>query len=316
MQFVIDTTGLSAQETPDGWIWQDIGNYYGAGSAALNWRENQFDLFLQSGDKVDDPVTVTGTMPQLYDYSFLSVARSAARGTGDNAYIYIPARDGKAVVRGTIPVDERRFRISGALIDPAKQFAFTLADLLRAKSRWAVTPQLLWAGADRLSGEKIFYTKYSPKLDSIVFWFLRKSINLYGEALVKTIALSKKGNASTAGGVELVRDFWKDKGVDENELNLYDGSGLSPLNRVTTHAQVTILRYAKSRDWFGAYYDAMPEYNGMKMKSGTINDVKGYCGYQLSKDGNEYIFSFLVNNYSGKSSAVIQKMYKVLDLLK
>jgi len=54
----------------------------------------------------------------------------------------------------------------------------------------------------------------------------------------------------------------------------------------------------------------------MKMKSGTITDVKGFCGYQKASDGNEYIYSFLVNNYSGPSSALVDKMYKVLDVLK
>jgi D-alanyl-D-alanine carboxypeptidase/D-alanyl-D-alanine-endopeptidase (penicillin-binding protein 4) len=54
----------------------------------------------------------------------------------------------------------------------------------------------------------------------------------------------------------------------------------------------------------------------MKMKSGTINGVKSFCGYQKSESGAEYIFSFLVNNYNGLSSAVVRKMYKVLDELK
>jgi D-alanyl-D-alanine carboxypeptidase/D-alanyl-D-alanine-endopeptidase (penicillin-binding protein 4) len=54
----------------------------------------------------------------------------------------------------------------------------------------------------------------------------------------------------------------------------------------------------------------------MAMKSGTISDVKGFCGYHKSKNGKEYIFSFLVNNYSGKSSQLVGKMYKVLDELK
>jgi D-alanyl-D-alanine carboxypeptidase/D-alanyl-D-alanine-endopeptidase (penicillin-binding protein 4) len=54
----------------------------------------------------------------------------------------------------------------------------------------------------------------------------------------------------------------------------------------------------------------------MKMKSGTISDVKGFCGYHKAKDGKEYIYSFLVNNYSGRASAIVAKMYKVLDHLK
>jgi D-alanyl-D-alanine carboxypeptidase/D-alanyl-D-alanine-endopeptidase (penicillin-binding protein 4) len=52
------------------------------------------------------------------------------------------------------------------------------------------------------------------------------------------------------------------------------------------------------------------------MKSGTISDVKGFCGYHRSKEGKEYVFSILVNNYSGKTSSLVAKMYKVLDELK
>jgi serine-type D-Ala-D-Ala carboxypeptidase/endopeptidase (penicillin-binding protein 4) len=82
------------------------------------------------------------------------------------------------------------------------------------------------------------------------------------------------------------------------------------------HAQVEILKYAKTKNWFPSFYNALPDYNGMKMKSGTIRDVKAFCGYHIAKDGKEYIFSFLVNNYTGKSSELVQKMYKVLDVLK
>ncbi len=121
---------------------------------------------------------------------------------------------------------------------------------------------------------------------------------------------------STDEGVELIKNFWKTKGISETELNMVDGSGLSPLNRVTTHAQVSILQYAKRQNWFNGFYHSLPEFNNMKMKSGTIRDVKGFCGYHKSKDGTEYIFSFLVNNYNGSSSAVVQKMYKVLNELK
>ena len=111
--------------------------------------------------------------------------------------------------------------------------------------------------------------------------------------MIKTFAYEKQGFGSTDSGVAIVKKFWKEKGLDEDELNIYDGSGLSPLNRMTTHAQVEILKYAKTKDWFPYFYDALPEYNGMKMKSGTISDVKGFCGYHKAKDGKEYIFSFL-----------------------
>ena len=46
-----DESAWTGEVTPGGWIWEDIGNYYGAGARALNWRENQYDLFLKSGKK-------------------------------------------------------------------------------------------------------------------------------------------------------------------------------------------------------------------------------------------------------------------------
>jgi D-alanyl-D-alanine carboxypeptidase/D-alanyl-D-alanine-endopeptidase (penicillin-binding protein 4) len=79
---------------------------------------------------------------------------------------------------------------------------------------------------------------------------------------------------------------------------------------------VEILKYALTKNWFSYFLDALPEYNNMKMKSGTISDVKGFCGYHKAKDGKKYIFSFLVNNYSGKTASLVNKMYRVLDELK
>ena len=309
-----------SQAIPDGWIWQDIGNYYGAGAIGLNWRENQYDLILQSGDKIDDPVKIRNTIPELlYQTKFISEVKSAAKSTGDNAYVYLPLNSQEKYVRGTIPIEENAFKISGAMTNPDEQFVYSLRKKL---SEHVIMRNYDPYGNISRFEEKLlpkvvqFYTHYSPSLDSIIYWFLKKSINLYGEALVKTFAYEKQGFCSTDSGVAIVKNFWKQKGIDENELNICDGSGLSPLNRVTTHSQVEILKYAKAKNWFRYFYDALPEYNEMKMKSGTIRDVKAFCGYQVAKDGNEYIFSFIINNYNGYTSEVVSKMYKVLDCLK
>jgi D-alanyl-D-alanine carboxypeptidase/D-alanyl-D-alanine-endopeptidase (penicillin-binding protein 4) len=307
---VIDNKERNSETIPDGWIWQDVGNYYGAGAAWFNWRENQFDIILKSGEKIGDPVTVVNTKPKSL-LPVISYAKSDARGTGDNAYAYYPLNNLNVIVRGTIPINEGAFVISAANPYSASQFVYLLGNNLQTKLQIG---QIHYE--DHSPDTTILFSHFSPSLDSIVYWFLKKSINLYGEALIKTFAYEKKGFGATDTGVVIVKDFWKQKGLDPEELNIRDGSGLSPLNRVTTHAQVEILKYAKKQSWFPYFFDALPEYNNMKMKSGTISDVKGFCGYHTSGDGTQYIFSFLVNNYSGSSSALVQKMYKLLDVLK
>ena len=314
--FSINNKGWINHSIPDGWIWQDIGNYYGAGAGSLNWRENQYDVVLKSGNEIGDRVNIVETNPVLYDYQVISLLTSAKEGTGDNAYIYLPTNRNFITIKGTIPVKEERFKISGSFPNPENQFLSVLKanvkDRIFDTTSWSVS----YLDNEPVKNLKTLYTHYSPTLDSIIYWFLKKSINLYGEALIKTFAYEKQGFGSTDSGVSIVKKFWKEKGLDEDELNIYDGSGLSPLNRVTTHAQVEILKYARTKDWFQSFYNALPDYNGMRMKSGTISDVKGFCGYHKAKDGKEYIFSFLVNNYSGKTSGVVGKMYKVLDELK
>ncbi|TAH01647.1 MAG: D-alanyl-D-alanine carboxypeptidase/D-alanyl-D-alanine-endopeptidase, partial [Sphingobacteriales bacterium] len=153
-------------------------------------------------------------------------------------------------------------------------------------------------------------------LDTINHFFLRKSINLYGEALLKVLALEKNGYADTETGVELLKAFWASKGIHKNALNISDGSGLSPQNRVTTRALVQALQYASKQKWFASFYNALPEYNGMKIKSGSINGCRSFAGYHTSKSGTHYTVAIIVNNYNSSSSSLIKKIYQVLDVLK
>jgi D-alanyl-D-alanine carboxypeptidase/D-alanyl-D-alanine-endopeptidase (penicillin-binding protein 4) len=309
-----NTSKFHYNAIPDGWIWQDIGNYYGAGAYILNWKENQYDLALTSENKPGGSVEVkrNGQPSDLNNY-----LKAGRKGSGDNAYIYYDNS-----ISGTIPPGEKNFIISGAVTDPVYEilldFNFALmTDSVNSEPRYGgYTRDSFSDDSAGLKTIRHVYTHYSPALDSIIYWFNKKSINLYGEALLKTFAYEKQGFAFADSGVVIVKNFWKQKGISDKELNICDGSGLSPLNRVTTHAQVTILKYAKTKDWFPYFYNSLPEYNGMKMKSGTIRDVKGFCGYHKAKNGREYIFSFLVNNYNGSAGELVRKMYKVLDILK
>ncbi|MFD2512285.1 D-alanyl-D-alanine carboxypeptidase/D-alanyl-D-alanine-endopeptidase [Pontibacter locisalis] len=316
-EVVINNFGWNDETVLDGWLWQDIANYYGAGPAQLNWRENQYDVFLKSGSRIGDPVTVIRTVPYMYNYGLRSELTSAAAGTGDNAYIYFPLNAPAATIRGTIPINESSFKISGAMPSAAHQFVYTLADTLKASGiTISTSPAFTVKSPVAGASYSVFHTVTSPPLDSIIYWFNRKSVNLFGEALVKTIAYKNTESSSTEAGLQVIRDYWKQRGITETELSMVDGSGLSPLNRVTTHAQVAVLQHARGQSWFNGFYASLPLYNNMKMKSGTIQGAKGYTGYHKSKDGKEYTFSFLVNNYNGSAGAIVKKMYKVLDELK
>ncbi|QMU28934.1 D-alanyl-D-alanine carboxypeptidase/D-alanyl-D-alanine endopeptidase [Adhaeribacter radiodurans] len=313
----VDTQGWEGEAIPDGWVWQDIGNYYGAGSFKLNWHENQFDVFLKSGKNLGNPVSIASIQPALYGYSLHSELIAAAPGTGDKAFIYFPLNAPAGVIRGTIPINQSNFKISGALPQPMHQFIRSLLDSLGKEG--GKTPKNVPIKSTTHTSAADYAplcAVVSPPLDSIIFWLNRKSINLYSEALVKSLAYKNKKVASTESGLEIIRNYWKQRNIPESELNMVDGSGLSPLNRITAHAQVSILQHALQQTWFKSFYASLPQLNNMKMKSGTIHGVKGFCGYHTSSNKHQYVFSFLVNNYNGSSPEVVQKMYNVLNCLK
>ncbi len=314
--FVIDNSKWSTQATPGGWTWDDMGNYYGAGARALNWHENQYDIILKPGKNVGDAVEILRTEP-LLQASLINELKTGKAGSGDNSIIYLPEDAVLGYIRGTVPAGVNSFKVSGAMPNASASFDHELNTMF-AFYDIDLTCRLI----DGLYKEKIpaasktLLTLYSPPLDSINYWFLQKSVNLFGEAFVKTIAYEKAGFGSTDTGINIIKDFWSQNGIERSALNIIDGSGLSPANRVTTNALVTVMQYAKKQSWFPFFYNALPEQNGLKMKSGYIGGVRSYTGYIRSKSGIEYTFSFIINNYDGNPGAVREKMWKLLDVLK
>ncbi len=308
----IDSSNI-LQTIPGGWVWEDIGNYYGAGCAAINWRENQYDIILSPGAREDDPATIKSISPAYTKLTFNNLCKTGPLKSGDNAYIYFGLNKSDNAIHGTIPLGENNFSISGAVPDPQRFFYNALYDFLNKSGLTGIPNGIPVA---EKSKQTYLYTYTSPTLDSLNYWFLKKSINLYGEAFVKTIAAEKTKTGSTDAGITFIRDFWSKKGVEKSSLKMIDGSGLSPANRLTTTALVKVLQYAKKQSWFSSFYNALPEMNGIKMKDGYIGGVRSYAGYLRSVTGYEYSFAFIVNNFDGNAGTAREKMWKVLDLLK
>ncbi|WP_231427928.1 D-alanyl-D-alanine carboxypeptidase/D-alanyl-D-alanine-endopeptidase [Pedobacter sp. Leaf250] len=310
---------FGTQTTPEGWVWQDIGNYYGAGTSGLAWRENQFDIHLRPGSSTADEVKVVKTVPETPYVQIINELKTGSSGTGDRSYAFLPPYSNLAYLRGSWGMGIGKTGISVALPDPTFDCAYRLQDTLKRlgipTNQQATTTRLM-----ALNNQSIpvvtqkLSTISSPPLSEITYWFLKKSINLYGETLLKTIALKSGKAATTAKGAETEINFWANKGIDKSALNIIDGSGLSPGDRVTTSAMASILFQIQKENWFADFYKGLPEYNGMKIKSGTINDVSAFAGYHTDAAGNKYVMVINVNNYSG--SGINKKLFRVLDELK
>lgn len=310
---------FGTQTTPEGWTWQDMGNYYGAGTSGLAWRENQFDIHLKPGVRAGEATKISKTVPEIPYLKIINEVKTGAQGTGDNAYAFLPPYASTAYLRGTWGLGIGKANISAALPDPAYDCVYRLQDTLKllgiAATQPATTTRIMALNEQPIAEitQKIS-TIISPTLSEMTYWFLKKSINLYGETLLKAVAIKSGKAATTDDGATAEINFWAGKGIDKNAMNIIDGSGLSPANRVTTMAIANVLFQAQKESWFGDYYKAFPEYNGMKIKSGTINNVSAFAGYHTNTAGDKYIIVININNYSG--SGINKKLFTVLDALK
>lgn len=321
-EILIDNSKWGSQTMPGGWIWEDIGNYYGAGSSSFNWNENQYTVYLKPGKQVGDKAEILSLKPYP-GIELVNELTTAEKGTGDRTVIYFSPYSNMGFIRGTIPRGVDSFQVAGSTTDGAYSFSNLFSSklynsgILIEKGMRSLFNSLMNNEKQVLfQSQKILTTLYSPPLDSINYWFLQKSVNLYGEVFVKTIAYEKTKFGSTDTGVNIIKDFWSKNGIERSALNIIDGSGLSPANRVTTNALVTVMQYAKKQNWFSSFYNALPMQNDIKMKSGYIGGVRSYTGYVKSKSGAEYTFAFIINNYDGNPGAVREKMWKLLDILK
>ena len=321
---VVDDRIVELDAIPKGWVWEDIGNYYGAGAWGLNWRENLYDVRFKTGIAANDSTVIVATRPAEIAtmYSFTNLIKTGAKGSGDNGYLFSAPFTKNIIARGSVPSSSNGFTIAGSMPEPAAVFLKELNTYLKIRGVLVKGNSKSWS--ESLMNNKLvdipktvlMDSVVSPSLDSVNYWFLKKSVNLFGEALVKTIAVKLNGKGSTEEGINIITNFWSRRGINPSAINIIDGSGLSPANRVTANSLVTILQFARLQKWYASFYKALPVINNISMKDGYINGVRTYAGYITSADGTGYTFCFMANNIAGNPGTAREKIWKLLDVLK
>ncbi|MBS1571511.1 MAG: D-alanyl-D-alanine carboxypeptidase/D-alanyl-D-alanine-endopeptidase [Bacteroidetes bacterium] len=303
---IIDDSYFDFQNTPGGWPWNDLGNYYGAGVWGFNWRENQFDLNMYGKE-------IRGTNVDLPEVKWVNDLKTF--GNTDQSLIYTAPHSKVAYITGSLP--DKSMVVSGAIPNPPLTFGTEIKKYLQ-ENNIEFSGKIYSTSQMRIDAitkqifpkENIFFTYNSPTLDKIVYWFLRKSVNLYGETIIKTLAKTQKKESNYEAGISFLKNFWINKGLNEKSINFADGSGLSPQNYVSAKAEVQALLYAQKQPWFPIFYDGFPTHeNGMKMKSGSLKNTKSYAGIYKN-----YTFSIIINNYQAQNGGEV--LQKILNELK
>jgi D-alanyl-D-alanine carboxypeptidase/D-alanyl-D-alanine-endopeptidase (penicillin-binding protein 4) len=319
---------------PSNWIWGDIGNYFGAGANGLSYKDNKFSLYYTSGEP-NSFAKLESIKPVYFETKMKIESKVLCSGSEDEAYVYGNPYEYTRKVSGTIPPNKKNYEVEAQMPEPFQFFKYELNEQLKKSNVSANDENILTSvnWNDGMVKSQVVYTHVSPKLEKIVYYTNTKSNNHYAESLLKTIGGVKSGKqGTTANGIEAVKNYWKDRGVDVSGLHMEDGSGLSRANTVTTKIQATILsKIYRDSVMYTAFNTSLPvagkngsmvnlckgtfAENNMRAKTGYISRARGYCGYVKTKSGKELAFSVLFNNYDCSAKEMKLKIEKLLVTL-
>jgi D-alanyl-D-alanine carboxypeptidase/D-alanyl-D-alanine-endopeptidase (penicillin-binding protein 4) len=321
---VLDAGIYESQTIPDKWIWEDIGNYYGAGASGISVCDNQYQIHLSTGQEAGMPATVVRVDPEVPGLVLQNEVLTSDQNS-DQSCVYGSPLENKRIIRGTIPKNKTDFIVKASVPDPSA----LLAGEFRKK---------LTASGISISG-KTEYTKampetgqlsviLSPPLRDIIRVTNHESVNLFAEHFLKHLAFQASGLGTTKGGCKFVVQFWKEKGLDMTGFFMNDGSGLALSNAITASHLVGILNYMKTKSaYFADFYQSMATVgNGtltvfksenfpeqcLRAKSGSMTRVRCYAGYLTTDSGRQLSYSIMFNNFSCSQPEAIRKIEKLL----
>jgi D-alanyl-D-alanine carboxypeptidase/D-alanyl-D-alanine-endopeptidase (penicillin-binding protein 4) len=337
-----------------GWGWDDLQWDYGAPVSALSFNDNSVKLNIHA-DEAAPGATVAEWTPNV-DYYTLDNTMTPAP-TGEPAHPGLERRPGTMMVRAWGTVGSSGLHANMAIEDPAVYMASAFKEALRSRgilvSGTAVSRHKVSNGTGDFAGEraqplqltrsdmarviapvaerKVLAMHFSVPVAEDITVTNKTSQNLHAELLLRLLGKSFGSEGSFEQGTRVVRQFLVNAGVDDNDFFLYDGSGISPEDRIAPRAFTRLLGYASKQPWGEAWRATLPvagvdgslvarfKNSPLKgklwAKTGTLNEVNALSGYLTAASGKTLAFSILVNGRRPGSDAEAQAVDKIAEAI-
>jgi D-alanyl-D-alanine carboxypeptidase/D-alanyl-D-alanine-endopeptidase (penicillin-binding protein 4) len=176
-----------------------------------------------------------------------------------------------------------------------------------------VTGRSVFAPAfDRRQPLRVLAVHESPPLLDVLTVINKRSHNLYAEQALRTVGRVATGEGSAAGGAHALLHFIsREASIDTTAMRVLDGSGLSPLNRVTARSLIQLLAYMAESTMADDYFVTLPEagaidglqrmqrtpaQGNLRAKTGTLANVSALSGYVRAENGEQLAFAIVANN--------------------
>ena len=318
-----DDEGIGA-----GWAWDYLQYGYAAPVGALEFNESVATLTIAPA--ATEGGTAIVSLQAGAGLDVLNRAMTGGVGSADTTDYRRHLERPVLEVTGSIPLGAQPDVRTVAVVNPTLFFAESVKAGLIARGIAITGPAVdyddvaaqLGAGTDRSGGSVVVIaTTTSAPLREIATVMMKVSQNLYAETLLKAVGAARGGLGTVEGGRITTRDSLASWGVPPDSYVMYDGSGLSRYNYVTTSALTSVLEHLyKDPVHHDAFLASLPiagkdgtlatrlrqtraEGNALA-KTGSIANVRALSGFVKTRDGETLVFSILANDFVIPSATI------------
>jgi D-alanyl-D-alanine carboxypeptidase/D-alanyl-D-alanine-endopeptidase (penicillin-binding protein 4) len=180
-------------------------------------------------------------------------------------------------------------------------------------------------------GRRVLATHISVPVAQDITVINKVSQNLHAELLLRLLGKVHGTDGSFAQGTRVVRQFLVSAGIDDNDFFFYDGSGMSPNDRMAPRAFTQLLAYAAHQPWGPAWRETLPVAgvdgtlsgrfttsplkNRLWAKTGTHEEANALSGYLTTATGKTLVFSILVNSHRPGSDAEVEAIDRIAETI-
>ncbi|MEK7523781.1 MAG: D-alanyl-D-alanine carboxypeptidase/D-alanyl-D-alanine-endopeptidase [Patescibacteria group bacterium] len=302
--------------------WRD--EYFAVPITGLQINDNL--LQIHGGKNVETEIFGIDTTP-LEHYSPLISELSYYQNPNDMKTGITAVMDaaGRVTLKGDT-MENLPFRTSAVMRDPSRMAALVLKQELIKNGLMKASAGVLHSQGTPMSKPLTVHT--SAPLKDLVFEMLKFSKNNYAETLVRTLGKAVKDEGSQKMGVEVLNDFFREVGIPQDEIAAFDGSGLAPSTRASSHAIIMLFNYVDDQNWKDLFWNALPESQvdgtlkyrfenaGLKHtvigKTGTHEFASSLSG-KILRPGKNLLFSVHIFNHPFSTESSVLYIRPIID---
>jgi D-alanyl-D-alanine carboxypeptidase/D-alanyl-D-alanine-endopeptidase (penicillin-binding protein 4) len=319
---VLDDSYFDPEPWGPGWEQEQSDKAYAAPVGALSLNHNSVAIYVAPADSRNGRVRID-LEPEARGYFALENRVATVGVNGRRRVIPHTFADGehtRVVVSGRFPLRGEATVLYRRVTNPTFYFGQALQQLLRDHGI-RVQGHLRRGTAPETAA--LINSYESPELAEVVRDMNKVSSNFIAEMLVKTLGAELRGVPGTwMKGLDVAQDLLAELGLPRGTYQLRNGSGLNDTNRFSAQQLTTLLvavwkKFPVAAEFVSSLgiaardgtmrlrMEGTDAAGRLRAKTGTLDKVTALSGYVQSLGGERFVFSILVNDWSGRSNPVV-----------